>query len=71
MVDIETFSESAGEEREIGLVAARLEEELQEGEVRPAVEAEFKRFESARIREFVPVFVERRVRADYRGRPPL
>jgi hypothetical protein len=71
MVDIETFSESAGEEREIGLVAARLEEELQEGEVRPAVEAEFKRFERARIREFVPVFVERRVRADYRGRPPL
>ena len=71
MVDIETFSESAGEEREIGLVAARLEEELQEGEVRPAVEAEFKRFESARIREFVPVFVERRVRDDYRGRPPL
>jgi hypothetical protein len=71
MVDIETFSESAGEEREIGLVAARLEEELQEGEIRPAVEAEFKRFEGARIREFVPVFVERRVRADLRGRPPV
>lgn len=71
MVDRETFSESVDAERDIGFVAARLADGLDRpemhGEIRPSVEAEFRRFDSARVREFVPVFVERRVRADLRA----
>jgi hypothetical protein len=71
MADIETLSESADHDREIALITARLAHELdepqRETELRPAVESEFRRFDHARIGEFVPVFVERRLRADLRA----
>jgi len=75
MADIEKLSESTDEEHSIELVAARLADDLQQpekqAEIRPAVESEFKRFDHVRIRDFVPVLVERRLRADLRARPPL
>jgi len=71
MVDIETQSEPVRHDREIEHVTARLAHELdtpqRETELRPAVESEFRRFDNARVREFVPVFVERRLRADLRA----
>jgi hypothetical protein len=71
MADIETLSESADHDREIALITARLAHELdepqRETELRPAVESAFRRFDNAPIREFVPVFVERRLRADLRA----
>jgi hypothetical protein len=61
----------ADESRDRHMVTSRIVDELEkpqvEDEVSSAVEAEFRRFESARVREFVPVFVERRVRADLRA----
>jgi len=71
MADLETLSEEIDEDREVGSVTARLVDELgqpqNESEIRPAVESEFRRFGHARIREFVPVFVERRLRAELRA----
>src|SRR6266540_934673 len=71
MRDIETLAESTDDDRDIRLVTARLADELNQpqkrGEIRPAVESEFRRFEHARVREFVPVVVERRLRADLRA----
>jgi hypothetical protein len=71
MVGMEKPSESTADERDIGSVAARLADELRqphkEAEIRPAVESEFRRFDNARVREFVPVFVERRLRAELRA----
>jgi hypothetical protein len=71
MRDMETFAESSGDDRDIRLVTERLTDQLdqpeQHGEIRSAVESEFRRFERVRVREFVPVFVERRLRADLRA----
>lgn len=71
MVDMENLSESIEYDREIGAVTGRLASELdlphREAEIRPAVESAFKRFDDARVREFVPVFVERQIRADLRA----
>ena len=71
MVDMETPSESVDHDREIGLVTAGLANELRkpqlEAEIRPVVESEFKRFNGVAVREFVPVFVERRIRAELRA----
>jgi len=71
MADLGSMSGS-DESRDIQLVTTRLVEELaepqKEGEIRTAVESEFKKFDDVPIREFVPVFVERRLRADLRGR---
>jgi hypothetical protein len=67
---VETSSD-ADESRDMHTVTSRIVDQLEqpqiEDEVSSAVEAEFRRFESARVREFVPVFVERRVRADLRA----
>lgn len=71
MVDKETLSESTDDDRRIGLVAASLADRLKQhdkqAEIRPAVESEFTQFDHARVREFVPVFVERRLRAHLRA----
>ncbi len=71
MCDIETLAESTDDDGDIRLVTARLADELnqpqKQGEIRPAVESEYRRFEHARVREFVPVVVERRLRADLRA----
>ena len=71
MVDTQTLSESTDDERKIGLIAAnladRLEQPDKQAEIRPAVESEFRHFDHARVREFVPVFVERRLHADLRA----
>lgn len=73
MADLESMSESADGSRDVQVVTTRLVEELdqpqKEGEILSAVEAEFRKFDNARVREFVPVFVERRLRADMRARP--
>jgi hypothetical protein len=67
MVDKETLSESTDDDHKIGLVtaslAAKLNQPDKQAEIRPVVESEFRHFDNARVREFVPVFVERRVRA--------
>ncbi len=72
MADLGSMSGSVDGSRDIRLVTTRLVEELEqpqkEGEISSAVESEFKKFDNVRIREFVPVFVERRLRADLRAR---
>jgi hypothetical protein len=72
MADLESMSESVDGSREVQLVTTRLVEELEQpqnqGEIWSAVESEFKKFDDVPIREFVPVFVERRLRADLRAR---
>jgi hypothetical protein len=73
MPDTETFSDETSEDREIRFVTARLIDELdgpdRQQEIEPAVESEFRRFDNARVREFVPVLVERRVRSNFRKLP--
>jgi hypothetical protein len=68
---VETASEAADESRKIRTVTERIVDQLEQPqvarEVWSAVESEFKRFDSVRVREFVPVFVERRVRAELRA----
>jgi hypothetical protein len=63
--------ESTATERDIGSVTARLADTLDEPQkqaaIRGAVESEFRRFDNARVREFVPVLVERRIRTDLRA----
>jgi hypothetical protein len=72
MADLGSMSGSVDGSRDIQLVTTRLVEELEqpqdEAEISSAVESEFKKFDSVRIREFVPVFVERRLRAGLRAR---
>jgi hypothetical protein len=57
--------------RDIRTVTTRIVDHLEqpqsEGDVRSAVESEFKRFSGARVREFVPIIVERRVRSGLRA----
>ena len=71
MADMGTLGESADHDREIGLVTTGLTNELHEpqleAENRPVVESEFKRFDGVAVREFVPMFVERRIRAELRA----
>ena len=71
MVDQETFSQSVEHDRDIGQVAAGLASELREpqleADIRLVVESEFKHFDGVAVREFVPVFVERRIRAELRA----
>jgi hypothetical protein len=68
---VETTSERTDESREITMVTTQIVDQLEqpqiEGEVRSAVESEFKRFDDVRVRDFVPVIVERRVRSDLRA----
>jgi hypothetical protein len=63
--------ESTDTERDIGSVTARLAKELDQpqkrAEIRQTVESEFKRFDRARVRDFVPVLVERQIRTDLRA----
>jgi hypothetical protein len=49
-------------EAESGQVTARLAHEL-----RSAVESHFRRFDKGAVREFAPVLVERRIRAELRA----
>lgn len=73
MRDLETFSEETGEDRDIRYVTARLTDEFDRSDQRdaigPAVQSEFKRFDNAHVRDFVPVFVERRARTNFRTLP--
>jgi hypothetical protein len=70
MVDMDTRSESSDEDRAIGSLTARLAHELnqpqKQAEMRSTVESEFRRFDDARVRQFVPILVERQLRADLR-----
>ena len=50
------------------MLVEELEQRQNQGEIWSAVEFEFKKFDGVPIREFVPVFVERRLRADLRAR---
>jgi hypothetical protein len=68
---VETTSEGTDESRDIRMVTMRIVDQLEqpqaEGDVRSAVESEYKRFDGARVRKFVPVIVERRVRSNLRA----
>ena len=70
MPDMEEFSDETDDDRTIRFVIDRLADELDRpnahGEMKSAVESEFRRLANARVREFVPVFVERRVRTALR-----
>jgi hypothetical protein len=67
MPDLDAPSE-AYESRDLQLITTRLVEVLGqpqiESEISSVVESELKRFDHVRVRDFVPVFVERRLRAD-------
>lgn len=70
MPDIESFAAETNDDRGVRFVVDRLADELDgsdgHDDIRPDVESEFRRFDNARVREFVPVFVERRMRANLR-----
>ena len=55
-------------ESEVGAVVARLRDRagdgLPETELRPAVERSLARFRRARVRDYVPLLVERQVRSE-------
>jgi hypothetical protein len=55
-------------ESEVGAVVANLRDRagdgLPETELRPAVERSLARFRSARVRDYVPLLVERQVRSE-------
>jgi hypothetical protein len=63
--------ESTDKERDVRSVTARLAKALdqpqKQAEIRQAVESELRRFNNARVRDFVPVLVERRIRTDLRA----
>jgi hypothetical protein len=63
--------ESTVTERDVRSVTARLAKALdqpqKQAEIRQAVESELRRFNNARVRDFVPVLVERRIRTDLRA----
>jgi len=48
-------------------IVDRLERPQIESEIRSVVECEIERFEGARVRDFVPILVERRVRSSLRA----
>jgi hypothetical protein len=58
---------AAGTEKAVGAVVGRLEAGVAHGvdqdQLRKAVEADFRRFDGARIRDFIPVLVENDIRA--------
>jgi hypothetical protein len=57
-----------GDDHEVGAVVASLQnragDDLPETGLRPAVERNLARFETARVRDFVPLLVERHVRSE-------
>jgi hypothetical protein len=63
--------ESTDTERDVRSVTARLAKALdqpqKQAEIRQAVESELRRFDNARVRDFVAVLVERRIRSDLRA----
>ena len=71
MVDLETDETADRIDHEINLVVTRLTERFHDPQVEPALHApvrsEFARFEGAAVQDFVPVFVERRVRTELRA----
>jgi hypothetical protein len=74
MADLETFMRDVDQDHELDLIVDRLEQQFQdsipEPELRGVARSQFAAFDRAPIREFVPVFVERRLRADLRARHP-
>jgi hypothetical protein len=66
----DTREDEKVDDRHVRAMAARLADEFgaapDDLEVR--VRSEFSRWEQARVTQFVPVFVERRVRNELRGR---
>jgi Protein of unknown function (DUF3562) len=65
---VDRSSPSAGGESEVGAVVASLRDRagdgLPETELRPAVERSLARFRGARVRDYVPLLVERQVRSE-------
>ncbi|HSO96979.1 MAG TPA: hypothetical protein VLV81_13180 [Acidimicrobiia bacterium] len=59
---------TTGDDTEAGAVVASLQsragDDLPETGLRPAVERNLARFQSARVRDFVPLLVERHVRSE-------
>ena len=71
MVDLETRETAERVDHEINLVVSRLAERFHDPEAEPALQApvrsQFAQFEGAPVQDFVPVFVERRVRTELRA----
>jgi hypothetical protein len=71
MVDLETRDTAERVGHEIDLVVTRLAERFHDPRIEPdlrtPVQSEFARFEHAPVQDFVPVFVERRVRTELRA----
>lgn len=71
MVDLETRDTAERVDHEIDLVVTRLAEQFHDPLVEPAlrapVKSEFARFQHAPVQDFVPVFVERRLRTELRA----
>jgi hypothetical protein len=72
MVDLRTDTrvERTIDDRHVRAVATRLAEEFgtSADDLETRVRTEFSRWEEARVTQFVPVFVERRMRAELRAR---
>lgn len=68
---VETTSEQTDESQDIRMITTRIVDQLEqpqiEGEVQSAVESELKRFDGVRVRDFLPIIVERRLRSDLRA----
>jgi hypothetical protein len=71
MVDLETRDTAERVDHEINLVVTRLAERFHDPQVELALQApvrsQFAQFEGAPVQDFVPVFVERRVRTELRA----
>jgi hypothetical protein len=71
MVDLRTETRHglAAEDKHVRAVTARLVEEFgASDDLETRVRSEFTRWEQARVTQFVPVFVERRMRNELRHR---
>jgi hypothetical protein len=71
MVDLRTHTrlDHLVEDKHVRSVTARLVEEFgASDDLETRVRSEFTRWEQARVTQFVPVFVERRMRAELRRR---
>ncbi|MDQ1520085.1 MAG: hypothetical protein QOI55_1158 [Actinomycetota bacterium] len=72
MVDLraDTRENPKADDKHVRAVATRLAEEFGRSpdDLEGRVRSEFSRWDHARVTQFVPVFVERRVRNELRGR---
>ena len=66
-VTLENRAEQGGVDELTDHLVGRVDAAIPRQTVRARVRREFDAFADARVRQFVPVFVERRVRAGFRG----